>query len=283
MTLHVKNTISLNCRGKMIASESPLVMGILNVTPDSFHAGSRARDISDAKYKVEQMIVQGADIIDVGAVSTRPHADEVSSEDEQSRLMPILRVLVQEFPEAIFSVDTYRENIAEEALDVGAHIINDIRGGKNKVLMGLCASANAPYIAMHSKGTPQDMHLHTHYSDLLAEMLQFFVHIKEEAIAIGLHDLILDPGFGFAKTMEQNFLLLNHLEIFKILETPILVGVSRKSMIYKPLLSTADEVLSATSAVHMAALIGGAQILRAHDVREAKEVISLYNLLQSSH
>lgn len=283
MTLHVKNTISLNCRGKMIASESPLVMGILNVTPDSFHAGSRARDISDAKYKVEQMIVQGADIIDVGAVSTRPHADEVSSEDEQSRLMPILRVLVQEFPEAIFSVDTYRENIAEEALAVGAHIINDIRGGKNKVLMGLCASANAPYIAMHSKGTPQDMHLHAHYSDLLAEMLQFFVHIKEEAIAIGLHDLILDPGFGFAKTMEQNFLLLNHLEIFKILETPILVGVSRKSMIYKPLLSTADEVLSATSAVHMAALIGGAQILRAHDVREAKEVISLYNLLQSSH
>ncbi len=282
MYLPLKNTISLNCRGKLLCSENPMVMGILNLTPDSYYAPSRAQDYILALQKVGQMLEDGADIIDIGAMSSRPMATEISEEEEKERLLPLLSVLIKNFPDAIFSVDTYRKNIAEEALHIGAHIINDIAAGRNTDLMSLCAAATAPYIAMHSKGTPQDMHLYTQYDDLLKEMLDFFVIIKNNAYSVGLHDIIIDPGFGFAKTIEQNYYLLKNIDALTILDVPILVGISRKSMVYKALQCTPEEALQGTSALHMAVLMGGARLLRVHDVKATKEVIALYTLLNDN-
>lgn len=274
-----KNSISLNCRGKILGSNIPLIMGVLNITPDSYYAPSRTQDIDIAKKNVEVMLKEGAEIIDVGAMSSRPMSREISEQEEVNRLLPILSSLIKIFPDTIFSVDTYRKNIAKEALDVGAHIINDIAAGRNTELMMLCANENAPYIAMHSRSIPHDMHLHTQYDDLLREVLDFFVQIKKDATLIGLNDLIIDPGFGFAKTLEQNYYLLKNLDAISILDAPLLIGVSRKSMIYKALYCIPEEALQGTSAIHMAALMGGAQILRVHDVKPAKEVITLYGLL----
>lgn len=279
MYLPTKNTVSLNCRGKLLSPNRPIIMGILNTTPDSYYAPSRTQDVDKAIDKVYIMRKEGADIIDIGALSSRPMSNDIPEQEEMDRLLPILSALIKIFPDTIFSVDTYRKNIAKEALEVGAHIINDIAAGRNTDLMMLCANVNAPYIAMHSRGTPSDMHLYTHYDDILKEILEFFIQIRKNALSIGLKDLIIDPGFGFAKTLEQNYYLLKNLDALSILDTPLIVGVSRKSMIYKALHCTPEETLLGTSAIHMAALMGGAQILRVHDVKAAKEVVTLYGLL----
>jgi dihydropteroate synthase len=262
---------------------SPLVMGILNVTPDSFFDGGKRRSVDEFLSKAGKLVSDGATIIDIGAVSTRPGADEVSEEEELGRLLPVLKEIRKRFPEMIISVDTFRSNIARIACGEGADIINDIYGGRfNKDMLATVAACKVPYILMHMKGTPADMQRDPVYSDVVAEVYYFFGQRIEQCRSAGISQIIIDPGFGFGKNLTHNFTLLAELSKFRSLGAPILAGLSRKSMIQRTLGVPAAEALNGTTALNMSALINGASILRVHDVKEAVETVKLYRALRTS-
>jgi dihydropteroate synthase len=270
----------INCQGKLIDLATPKVMGILNVTPNSFYDGGKYKNESEIVKQVETMLVDGADFIDVGAYSSKPNAEFVSEEEEIARLIPVLKLVLKEFPTTLLSVDTFRSEVANVAVKSGASIINDISaGGLDDKMMETIGKLQVPYIMMHMKGTPQTMTQLTQYDDIVKDMLFYFSEKVALARSFGINDLIIDPGFGFAKTVEQNFEIMQKLELFKVLELPILAGVSRKSMIYKPLDLTPEKALNGTTALNMIALTKGASILRVHDVKEAVECVKLFSLM----
>ncbi|HQX02857.1 MAG TPA: dihydropteroate synthase [Flavobacterium sp.] len=270
----------INCQGKLIDLATPKVMGILNVTPNSFYDGGKYKNESEIVKQVETMLVDGADFIDVGAYSSKPNAEFVSEEEEIARLIPVLKLVLKEFPTTLLSVDTFRSEVAKAAVKSGASIINDISAGSlDDKMMETIGKLQVPYIMMHMKGTPQTMTQLTQYDDIVKEMLFYFSEKVALARSFGINDLIIDPGFGFAKTVEQNFEIMQKLELFKVLELPILAGVSRKSMIYKPLDLTPEKALNGTTALNMIALTKGASILRVHDVKEAVECVKLFSLM----
>ncbi|MBC7485587.1 MAG: dihydropteroate synthase [Cytophagaceae bacterium] len=256
-------------------------MGILNLTPDSFFDGGKYDSMSKVMKQATRLYEEGAFILDLGAYSSRPGAVEVPQEEEWSRLEGVIKAIKKEFPDKLIAVDTFRSEIAFRSLQEGADIINDISGGfLDQKIWKIAADHKAPYVAMHMKGTPATMQQLTQYSHLSLEVLDYFVDLTRQAGREGLTDLILDPGFGFAKTMEQNYELLNQLDVLKPLQALVLVGLSRKSMIYKSLGTDASEALNGTTALHMAALLKGADILRVHDVKEALESITLYHKMR---
>ncbi|MFK5973435.1 MAG: dihydropteroate synthase [Flavobacteriaceae bacterium] len=272
--------MTINCKGNLIDLTTPKVMGILNITPDSFYDGGKYKDEKSILTQVEKMLDEGATFIDVGAYSSRPGADPISKSDELKRIVPIVHLLLEKFPDIRLSIDTFRAEIAQECLESGATIINDISGGSlDENMLRTIAKCKAPYIMMHMKGNPSTMQQQTHYKNLLGDILYYFSEKLATARALGINDIIIDPGFGFAKTLEQNYELLQKLALFKCLNIPILVGLSRKSMIYKTLGSSADRALNGTTALHMIALSKGAGILRTHDVREAIECVKLHGQL----
>ncbi len=258
----------------------PQVMGILNLTPDSFYDGNRYDTEKKILQRVEQILTEGGKIIDIGAFSSRPGADFVSYDEERRRLMPHLKKIVKFFPQAVISIDTYRHQIAQEAVETGAHIINDISAGNLDPLMfKTIAQLQVPYIMMHMKGTPKNMQNKAVYDDVTSEIKEFFKHKIVQLNNMGITQIIIDPGFGFGKTVAQNYSLLKHLKEFAIFDKPVLVGISRKSMLYKLLHKTPAEVLHATSAAHTIALLNGAKILRVHDVAEATDTIKIVDSL----
>jgi len=270
----------INCQGKLIDLATPKVMGILNVTPNSFYDGGKYKNESEIVKQVETMLVDGADFIDVGAYSSKPNAEFVSEEEEIARLIPVLKLVLKEFPTTLLSVDTFRSEVAKVAVKSGVSIINDISaGGLDDKMMETIGKLQVPYIMMHMKGTPQTMTQLTQYDDIVKDMLFYFSEKVALARSFGINDLIIDPGFGFPKTVEQNFEIMQKLELFKVLELPILAGVSRKSMIYKPLDLTPEKALNGTTALNMIALTKGASILRVHDVKEAVECVKLFSLM----
>ncbi len=273
--------MTLNCKGNLIDLSTPRVMGILNITPDSFFDGGKYRDERSILPQAEKMLTDGATFIDLGAYSSRPGAETVSEKEELARILPIVELLLKKFPDILLSIDTFRSGIAKKCLEAGAALINDISGGQaDKNMLPVIAHFKVPYTLMHMRGTPRTMQQHTTYENLLTEILSYFSKRIAEATALGLSDIIIDPGFGFAKTLRQNYELLRHLELFHTLRRPVLVGISRKSMIYKALDSNADDALNGTTALHSFALDHGAHILRAHDVKEAMECITLMRHLK---
>ncbi len=272
--------MTINCKGQLIDLSTPKVMGILNLTPDSFYDGGKYKDESSVLKHVEKMIDDGATFIDVGAYSSRPNAEDISEAEELRRILPIIEMIVKEFPAALISIDTFRSTIAKNCVEAGACIINDISAGKlDDSMLQTVANLHVPYIMMHMKGTPQTMQQKTNYDNLLKESLLYFSERIAVARALGIVDLIVDPGFGFAKTIEQNYEILNQLELFKILELPLLAGLSRKSMVYKRLNLSSKEALNGTTIVNTIALQKGASILRVHDVKEAVECVKIMGYL----
>lgn len=276
---------TLNLSGHIISLERPLLMAIVNVTPDSFYAGSRLSSEEEraVRLRLETIIQEGADLVDIGAYSSRPGAEAVSLEEERSRLSPILSLISRDYPECRVSVDTFRSEIARWAVgEFGVSMINDISGGTlDPQMFRSVAELQVPYILMHMRGNPQTMQSLTEYDNVGIEVLDYFIERSEELRAMGLHDLIIDPGFGFAKTLEQNYELMGYLPRFReALGYPLLVGISRKSMIYKALSTMPEESLNGTTVLHTYALLSGANILRVHDVREARETIELCQRLQ---
>ncbi len=267
---------TLNAKGRLIDLSTPGVMAILNITPDSFYDYSRTKSVDDALFKTETFLSEGASFIDIGAYSSRPGADEISTETELKRILPVIEAISTRFPEAILSVDTFRAEVARQSIQAGAHLINDISGGTlDEAMFETVASLNVPYILMHMKGTPQTMHIEPHYDHLLLEVVDYFIEKISKLRALGVKDIILDPGFGFAKRREHSYELLNHLEDLKVFGLSILVGVSRKSMIHKFLKVSPEEALNGTTVINTIALLKGAKILRVHDVRAAMECIKL--------
>jgi dihydropteroate synthase len=274
MTGILQKNKTLNCRGRLVVIDRPLVMGILNLTPDSFFDGGKYNSVNSALQHAESMLNDGADIFDLGAYSSRPGAEDISQEEELSRLIPSLEAIFNHFPEALISVDTFRSGVAEKALEVGTHIINDISGGNlDSNLPEVAAKFNAPYICMHMKGTPQTMQKNLERKPIRHDVLSFFTHRVPELIQKGVKDVIIDPGFGFGKTLEQNYEMVAALSDFAILGKPILVGVSRKSMIRLKYGESTEQTLKGTIEVNRELLKNGADILRVHDVKEAVELI----------
>ena len=272
--------MTINCKGKLIDLSTPKVMGILNITPDSFYDGGRFKDETSILNQAELMLSEGATFIDVGAYSSRPGAEHVSEAEELSRIIPIVELLVKQFPAINLSIDTFRSEIATPCIDAGAAMINDISAGKLDVnMLATVGKLQVPYVMMHMKGNPQNMQQHTVYNDLLKDIIYYFSERIAEARTRKIVDVIIDPGFGFSKTLEQNYELLSHLDFLKILEKPMLVGVSRKSMIYKLLDTSAENALNGTTSLNTIALLKGAKILRVHDVKEAVECVKLINHL----
>lgn len=268
--------MTINCKGKLIDVSTPKVMGILNVTPDSFYDGGFYKSDKDILHQVEKMLLEGATFIDIGAYSSRPDANDVNENDEVKRILPIINLIINNFPETIISVDTFRSQIAKLSIEAGAAIINDISAGKlDDNMLQTIANLKVPYIMMHMRGTPQTMNQLTVYNNLVKDVMFYFSKRIEAAKQIGIVDLIVDPGFGFAKNIKQNYQLLNQLEHFNILNLPLLVGISRKSMIYKTLKTNAQEALNGTTILNTISLLKGANILRVHDVKEAMECITL--------
>ena len=275
--------MTINCNGKLIDLTTPKVMGILNLTPDSFYDGGKYGDIDAAISQVEMMLSDGATFIDVGAYSSRPGATDISVEEEERRLIPVVRQLVTTFPEIVISVDTFRASVAKKAIEAGAAVVNDISAGMlDDDMMAVVGALQVPYIMMHMRGTPQTMKQLTTYDNFLKEVMYYFSERVAVAKSHKINDLIIDPGFGFAKTTAQSFELLNNLDLLEAFEVPVLAGVSRKSMIYKTLDVTADNALNGTTVLNTVAISKGARILRVHDVKEAMEVISLSNALTSN-
>jgi dihydropteroate synthase len=271
---------TLNVNGKLINFSRPKIMGILNVTPDSFYDGFRYTDEASMVKHVEKMILEGADFIDVGGYSTRPGAAEISLAEELSRVIPVVTTISKKFPEIIISIDTFRSEVARQAIDAGACLVNDISGGAlDKEMFSTIASLKVPYLLMHSRGTPETMSELTNYENLLKEILDYF-HQKIFVLhQLGVKDIIVDPGFGFAKTIGQNFELLNKLGHFQIFEKPIVAGLSRKSLIWRTLKTNPEGALNGSTVLNTIALMKGASILRVHDVQEAYETIQLVNQL----
>ncbi len=275
---------TLNCNGSLVNLSTPAIMGIVNVTTDSFYEGSRATKADDIVNKASRMLEDGATFLDVGGYSTRPGAEEVSETEELQRVLPAIEAIIKNFPKAIISIDTFRANVAQKALETGAAMVNDISGGLlDPEMLSTVARFQVPYIMMHMRGNPHTMMENTTYENITTDILHYFSERLAAARSAGINDVIVDPGFGFSKTREQNFELFNHLELFNALQTPVLVGISRKSMIYKTLQTSPEEALNGTTALHSIALQKGASILRVHDVKEAVECVTLYqNLKQGS-
>lgn len=272
--------MTLNCNGKLIDLTSPKVMGILNVTPNSFYDGGKHVEAKAILNQVEKMLSEGATFIDVGGYSSKPNAEEVSEKEELQRILPVVQNISKEFPNAVISIDTFRSKVAQAAIENGVAIINDISAGNLDVkMMETVGQLKVPYIMMHMKGTPQTMQSLAQYENIVKEMLFYFSEKIALARSFGINDLILDPGFGFAKTVDQNFEVLNKLDLFQITELPILVGLSRKSMIYKTLDTSAEFALNGTTSLNTISLLKGAKILRVHDVKEAVECVQLFNKL----
>ena len=277
---------TINANGQLIDLGTPQVMGILNVTPDSFYSGSRKQTETEIAERVEQILAEGGQMIDIGAYSSRPNADDVSTKEEMERLRRGLRILREKAPDAIVSVDTFRADVAKMCVEeYGVQIVNDISGGElDKEMFPTVARLGVPYVLMHMKGTPQTMQEAPHYDDLMKEVLLYFAEKIQQLRDLGQKDIILDPGFGFAKTLEHNYELLRHLEALQIFELPILVGVSRKSMIYKLLGTTAQEALNGTTVLNTICLMKGcANILRVHDVKECVEAVEIYKELYKNN
>ncbi len=267
----------INCKGRLIDLHHPKVMGILNLTPDSFYDGGKYKSAADILRQVEKMISAGAAFIDMGAYSSRPRAMHISQDEELSRLLPVLELVLKEFPDALISIDTFRSHVAHIAIRSGACMVNDISGGSmDEDMFATIAKLQVPYIMMHMVGTPQTMQQNVQYENLIKDIIFYFSKKVFELRKLGVNDLILDPGFGFSKTLDQNFELLQKLELFSGMNLPLLVGLSRKSMLYKLLDLDADRALNATTSVNTIALMKGASILRVHDVQEAMETVSIF-------
>ncbi|HEY9221263.1 MAG TPA: dihydropteroate synthase [Lutibacter sp.] len=273
---------SINCNGTLIDLSAPKVMGILNCTPDSFFDGGKYKDSTAIVNQVEKMLDEGATFIDVGAYSSRPGAKHISEEEELNRILPVIKLLKSEFPAILISTDTFRSEVANQCIHHGACIINDISAGDMDANMfPVIAKLQVPYIMMHMQGTPQNMQKKPIYNDVVSDVLYYFSKKIGELHKLGLNDIITDVGFGFGKTVSHNYQLLKHLDLFKKLEAPMLVGMSRKGMLYKPLGITAESALNATTAANTVALLNGASILRVHDVKEAVEAVKIVELLNS--
>ena len=273
----------LNCKGRLLNLEVPAVMGILNVTPDSFYDGGQFNVIENALEQTGQMLEEGATIIDIGGMSSRPGAEIISVDEELNRVLLIVREIHKSFPKAILSIDTVHSDVAQKTIDEGVSMINDISGGTIDPGIWDVAKVNdVPYVLMHMQGRPNDMQKNPTYDDVALDILKFLRDKVFNLENLGVKDILIDPGFGFGKSIDQNYQLLNRLGSFRILDCPILVGISRKSMIYKLLDSTPEEALNGTSALHMIALQNGAKILRTHDVREAVECVQLHEQLKKT-
>jgi len=273
---------TLNCKGRLLVIDQPIVMGIINATPDSFYGESRQSTVGAALHKAEQMLKEGATILDIGGQSTKPGSNEINTSVELSRILPIIEAIHHHLPEAFISVDTYYAGVAKKAVEAGATIINDISGGlMDAEMLATAGSLQVPYICMHMKGTPKNMQQHPVYENVTKEILDFFIRQIEKCRLAGIHDVLIDPGFGFGKTIQHNFQLLRELSTFTLLQKPILAGISRKSTVYKPLGITAKEALNGTTVLHSIGLMNGASILRVHDVKEAIETIQLFQYYQS--
>lgn len=274
----------INCKGKLVDLNKPKVMGILNCTPDSFFDGGKYRDENQLLTQVEKMLADDADFIDIGAYSSKPNADFVSENEEMQRIIPVVELVLKHFPEAIISIDTFRAKVAESCVNCGAAIINDISAGLlDAEMLSTVGRLKVPYIMMHMRGTPQTMSKLTQYNDIIKEMLFYFSQQIAAARAAGINDIVIDPGFGFAKTLEQNYFVMQNLELFSITGLPLLAGISRKSMIYKLLETSPKEALNGTTVLNTIALSKGAKILRVHDVKEAVETVKIFTELAKSH
>jgi dihydropteroate synthase len=272
----------LNCKGRLLDLSSPQVMGIINVTPDSFYDGGKFQSEKEILAHAANMLQEGAAVLDVGGISTRPGAEEVTEGDELKRVIPAIEIIHKNFPEAILSVDTSRSRVAEEAVGAGASMVNDISAGRlDENLLSSISKLKVPYVLMHMQGLPQTMQRDPKYHDVVKEVFDFLKEKIFQLNQLGVYDIIVDPGFGFGKTVEHNFQLLNHLDIFKILGLPILAGLSRKSMICKVLKVNPDKALNGTTALNAVALMKGAKLLRVHDVKEARETIELLKMLKN--
>ena len=280
----MKTPLYINVNGRLMDLTEPQVMGILNVTPDSFYAGSRTETEKEIIERLHQMTNEGASIIDMGAYSSRPNAEHITAEEEMNRLRTGLNLVQKYQPEAVVSVDTFRADVAKMCVEeYGVAIINDISAGNMDASMfRTVAQLGVPYIIMHMQGTPQNMQTNPHYDNLLKEVFLYFAERVQKLRDLGVKDIIIDPGFGFGKTLEHNYELMNHLDEFRIFELPLLVGISRKSMIYKLLGTTPEEALNGTTVLNTVAVMKGANILRVHDVKAAKEAITLVEKMKSS-
>ena len=268
---------TMNCQGKLLALDAPIVMGVLNVTPDSFYDGGKYHNLFLQLKQVEKMVNEGATIIDVGGMSSRPGARLIPSEEEIKRAIPIVQQIRHQFPNVFVSIDTVYAKTAKAAKEAGAHIINDISAGRiDAEMYQTVATLDMPYILMHMQLTPLEMQVSPTYNQVIVDLMDFFVEEVGKLRALGVKDIVIDPGFGFGKTIEHNFKILKHLKEFWSLELPILVGISRKSMVYQVLNTVPEEALNGTTALHMVALQAGAKILRVHDVKPAMEVIRLF-------
>ncbi len=271
--------LSLNARGRLMQMDSPKVMGIINITPDSFFSGSRKTTVDEVLQQAGKMLAEGADILDLGAYSSRPGARDISVAEECDRLLPMVEAIAERYPDAVLSIDTFRASVAEAAIGAGAHIINDIGGGSlDEAMFETVAKLQVPYILMHMRGTPQNMVKQSQYDDVFAEVFDYFADRYYQLKKLSVHDVVIDPGFGFAKTHQQGYLLMSRLQEFGRLGLPVLVGVSRKRMIYQEMDTTAEGALNGTTVLNTIALSKGANILRVHDVKEAVEVVKLWGL-----
>jgi dihydropteroate synthase len=272
--------LTLNCNGRLIKWDQPIVMGIINTTPDSFHSNSRANDIDDALQMAEKMLEQGASILDIGGQSTRPGSDIIGPDRESERVIPVIRSIIQRFPEALISIDTYYSEVARNAVEAGASIVNDVSSGfTDSKMLDTVALLKTPYICMHHGGSNSDLHFPMSSQATIQAVFDFFLERFEACKNAGIKDVIIDPGFGFGKTVEANFRIVKELSILKQLQHPILLGVSRKSSIYKILGGTAETALNGTTVLNTIGLLQGADILRVHDVKEAKEAIQLISMM----
>ena len=274
--------MNINCKGQLLDLTTPKVMGILNLTPDSFYDGGKYSTPKTVLEQTERMLKEGATFIDVGAYSSRPDAQHITEEEELNRIVPIIELLLKEFPEILLSIDTFRSKVAQETVNTGAAIINDISGGSlDEQMFETVANLQVPYILMHMKGTPQTMKNENSYQHMLQEIIFYFSEKVAQLRELKLNDIIIDPGFGFAKDTAQNFELMNHLSELNALELPMLVGISRKSMIYKTLDLQPQEALNGTTFLNTVSLLAGTKILRVHDVKEAVECVKLYEQLKN--
>ena len=275
--------MTINCKGRLLDLNSPKVMGILNVTPDSFYDGGKYKDELEILNQVETMLNDGATIIDIGGYSSRPGAKEIKINEEIGRVVPVVELILNKFPETLISIDTFRSKVAQKSIVAGASIVNDISAGHlDSDMLSTVGKLGVPYIMMHMRGNPKTMQNQTQYEDLVKEVNSYFAERISIAHEHKIIDIIIDPGFGFAKTLEQNFELLNKFELLQIVGKPILAGVSRKSMIYKTLDTSSEKALNGTTALNMLALQKGAKILRVHDVKEAMECVTLFNKLHTN-
>ncbi len=267
---------TINCKGNLVDFEVPKVMGILNLTPDSFFDGGKYQNEKKALKQSKKMLDEGADFIDVGAYSSRPGAKNISEKEELKRILPVIRQIIKEFPGILISIDTFRSEVARQCIEEGACMINDISGGNlDKRMFKTVADLQVPYILMHMPGNPQTMQKMTRYSDITKDLIYYFSKKISQLRDLGVNDIIIDPGFGFGKTLDQNYELLKKMDLFKTLHVPVLTGVSRKSMLYKLLDISAEEALNATTVVHTIALLKGTHIIRVHDVKPAVETIKI--------